>query len=174
MSSPRSTRSATRPPDLPGGHTPSRQAGIYGENHTLRRVAPRGGASASERSFAGSDEPWMGPRNEDPSRRRLAWVVRRAAQDHVVPGACRRSRILRREVQRAGGWGIGGYPPGIYGCGYSWATARKASLASGVPTETRAPSPAKGRTAIPASSQACANAVVCSPRRSQTKFASVG
>src|SRR5712691_6052370 len=86
MSSPRSTRSATRPPDLPGGHTPSRQAWIYGENHTLRRVAPRGGASVSERSFAWSDEPWMGPRNEDPSRRRLAWVIRRAAQDHVVSG----------------------------------------------------------------------------------------
>ena len=47
-------------------------------------------------------------------------------------------------------------------------------MASGVPRETRAPSPAKGRTAIPCCSHASANAVVCSPSRSQTKFASVG
>src|SRR5690606_10618106 len=54
------------------------------------------------------------------------------------------------------------------------AAARKASFASGSPIETRTPSPANGRTATPYPAQCSANAVVRSPRRSQTKFASVG
>src|SRR5207237_851672 len=53
------------------------------------------------------------------------------------------------------------------------AVARQESLASRTPRLTRAPSPANGRTAMPASKQAAAKSMVCSPSRTQTKLASV-
>jgi MFS family permease len=50
------------------------------------------------------------------------------------------------------------------------ATETSRSLASGSPMETRAPSPANGRTTMPASSAAAANAVVRSPSSNHTKL----
>ncbi len=50
------------------------------------------------------------------------------------------------------------------------ATETSRSLASGSPIETRAPSPANGRTTMPASSAAAANSAVRSPSASHTKL----
>ena len=50
------------------------------------------------------------------------------------------------------------------------ATETSRSLASGSPMETRAPSPANGRTTMPASSAAAANSAVRSPSSNQTKL----
>ena len=96
-----------------------------------------------------------------------------------------RARGHRAAVQRAGRGYYGGgrwraeAPAACCGrlrlrWGKARATARRASLASGSPMLTRAPSAANGRTAMPTSAQAAAKAGVCSPSRSQTKLASVG
>ena len=77
----------------------------------LRRVAPRGAASAP--AYGEKPQPTAGgarAAQRAPASEHLA-RFRQAAEEARRRASPRRSRNLRREAQRAGVWGVGFYPP---------------------------------------------------------------
>src|SRR5690606_34858668 len=124
-----------------------------------------------DRREAGADEDRLTPRPADHPRRadHRATGLSRAGVDPARPTAEPPSVPEPRPRHRGRPGG-----PGRQRGRKVFATFRKASFSSGAPIETRAPSPANGRTLTPCASHAAENSIVRSPRRSHTKLASVG